>query len=311
MKRMSKRFVQALVLLAGLGLSGAAWANPSWSWSGAWGAASHGMPSIDPHAAVVQVVPPQGGTVMLYRGSELVGWWMHPSFTTVRPGQLYGVVATRGTHLMHNAAMVFRPGITTISWDQGDVPLIVYQPAMRLPASRVAARSVRRSGAASHSDHGSAIDRRSDRQASRRSVDRPVARRVALKKPAAVSTPPRRAEAGPRPAAVRFKPAARVRHGQAPSPKSKAAADITTSTQPRAEAAPRPAAVRFRPVGRVRHEQPHSPKPKPAADSTTSTQPHHEAAPRPRRADFRVKPVARVRHERSHSPKPRAETSTE
>lgn len=96
--------------------------------SEAWHRAVAGTP-FDPLATTVRVVPPKGGTVMLYRNGGVRGWWMHPSAITVRPGQVYGLVATRGTQVLFNAAMVFRPGYTDVVWTTEQVPRIAYSPA--------------------------------------------------------------------------------------------------------------------------------------------------------------------------------------
>lgn len=131
-----KLVLQAAIIMGALGLSTPAAAQAFWT--GGWGAASHGVPMVDAHTSVVQVVPPNGGTVMLYQGDKLKRWWWYPGFETVRPGEVYGVVATRGTSLLFNGAMVFRPGLTTLVWEKGaDYPLVGYQPAAHAAARPV------------------------------------------------------------------------------------------------------------------------------------------------------------------------------
>jgi hypothetical protein len=85
--------------------------------------------SIDPHASILHIVPPRGGTVMLYRNAKLVGWWMQPGIVRAAPGKIYGVVATRGQSVLFNAHLIARPGTTSIAWRGGDTPAISFVPS--------------------------------------------------------------------------------------------------------------------------------------------------------------------------------------
>jgi pyruvate/2-oxoglutarate dehydrogenase complex dihydrolipoamide acyltransferase (E2) component len=97
---------------------------------------------LDPYATTVHVRPPTGGTVMLYRGNALRGWWMQPGLVTVQPDVLYSLVATRGTTVLYASGIVFRPGYTAVAWTGNALPRIGYQPAwtMGYPGGRYAAR---------------------------------------------------------------------------------------------------------------------------------------------------------------------------
>jgi hypothetical protein len=94
---------------------------------GPFGDALVGTP-LDPYATTVHVVPPTGGSVMLYRDNAMRGWWLQEGLISVKPDMLYSLVATRGTNLVFAAGIVFRPGYTEIVWRGADFPQIAYQP---------------------------------------------------------------------------------------------------------------------------------------------------------------------------------------
>ena len=83
---------------------------------------------LDPYATTVHVVPPTGGTVMLYRDNSMRGWWMQEGLISVKPDMLYSLVATRGTNVVFASGIVFRPGYTEIIWRGDELPQIAYQP---------------------------------------------------------------------------------------------------------------------------------------------------------------------------------------
>jgi hypothetical protein len=84
--------------------------------------------ALDPYATTVHVVPPQGGTVMLYRNNALSGWWLQPGLVSVKPDVLYSLVATRGKTVVFASGIVFRPGYTDVAWRGDALPQIAYQP---------------------------------------------------------------------------------------------------------------------------------------------------------------------------------------
>lgn len=141
-----KILLQALVTVAALALPAAASAQAfpfptsygpygtmfaPFAGSGLFGNAFDGT-ALDPNATTVHVVPPTGGTVMLYRNGDVRGWWLAPGLVSVKPDVLYNIVATRGTQMMFASGIVFRPGYTEIAWQGATVPAIAYQPAWYL-----------------------------------------------------------------------------------------------------------------------------------------------------------------------------------
>jgi hypothetical protein len=134
--------------------------------SGPLGDALVGTP-LDPYATTVHVVPPTGGTVMLYRDNSMRGWWMQEGLISVKPDMLYSLVATRGTTVVFAAGIVFRPGYTEVVWRGQDFPQIAYQPTWPMypgygNEQREAARAHPASshGARAHDErHGAAAPR--------------------------------------------------------------------------------------------------------------------------------------------------------
>jgi hypothetical protein len=84
---------------------------------------------LDASAATIRVVPPRGANVMIYRNNKVEGWFVAPGVTTVQPGEVYGIVATRGTNVLFNAGLLLRPGWTDVVWNKGTLPTIGYQPS--------------------------------------------------------------------------------------------------------------------------------------------------------------------------------------
>ncbi len=130
----TKLFLQMAIVLAALAVPAAASAQ-----SGAVHDALRGT-AFDPYASTIRVVPPRGGAVMVYRRGKLTGWWLQPGIATVRPGHVYGVLATRGTRMVFNAGILIRPGATELVWSDGDLPRIAYVPAYHHRSHYVAAR---------------------------------------------------------------------------------------------------------------------------------------------------------------------------
>jgi hypothetical protein len=100
---------------------------------------------LDPFApSRVQIVPPNGGYVVMYRGDAILGWWTQPGLAVVEPGQVYSVAAARGPFLLFQSGIVFRPGLTALVWGNRDQPTIAYQPTYHRGARRVLHRQPRR-----------------------------------------------------------------------------------------------------------------------------------------------------------------------
>ncbi len=101
---------------------------------------------LDPYATTLRVVPPRGGMVMVHQNGKAVGWFMQAGIVNVTPNQIYGLTATRGTHVLFNASIVAREGYTQAIWGEDDAPQLTYQP-MFPQRQRARARSSRyRSG---------------------------------------------------------------------------------------------------------------------------------------------------------------------
>jgi hypothetical protein len=90
--------------------------------------------------ALVNVVPPRGGSVMLYRDGKVAGWFLRPGAARVVPGATYGVMAMRGTHVLFHAGLTANPGLTELVWTHGDRPSIGYVPPLPRPHAHRAAR---------------------------------------------------------------------------------------------------------------------------------------------------------------------------
>lgn len=89
-------------------------------------------PRLDPMAATARIVPPRGGTVMLYRDGKMKGWFTQASYAKLEPGRVYGVVATRGSSMLFNAGIIARPGLTEVVWEGSNkAPSIAFTPALR------------------------------------------------------------------------------------------------------------------------------------------------------------------------------------
>jgi hypothetical protein len=134
MMNKTKLFLQTAIVLAALAIPAAASAQ-----SGAVHDALRGS-VFDPYASTISVVPPRGGAVMVYRHGKVTGWYLQPGIATVRPGQVYGVLATRGTRMVFNAGILIRPGATELVWSDGDLPRIAYAPAYHHRPHYVATR---------------------------------------------------------------------------------------------------------------------------------------------------------------------------
>jgi hypothetical protein len=88
-----------------------------------------GSPAFDPSLATVRVTPPSGGAVMLYRNGVAHGWFMKNGLTTVEPGQVYGVLATRGKDVLFHGGVLMRQGITDLAWSTERVPAMSFTPS--------------------------------------------------------------------------------------------------------------------------------------------------------------------------------------
>jgi len=119
----TKLFLQMAIVLAALAIPAVASADPGTIHDALRGTA------FDPYATTMRIVPPKGGAVLVYRRGKAVGWWLQPGITTVRPGQVYGVLATKGTRMIFNGGVLVRPGTTSLVWDGGDLPQVAYMPA--------------------------------------------------------------------------------------------------------------------------------------------------------------------------------------
>ena len=95
-----------------------------------------------PGQATVRIVPPRGGTVMLYRGGKVAGWFMRPGFAQVDARVPYGVMATRGTAVLFHAGISMNPGLTELVWDEGNTPRIGWLPGPNAPAHHHGAHAV-------------------------------------------------------------------------------------------------------------------------------------------------------------------------
>ncbi|HZO13425.1 MAG TPA: hypothetical protein VFB62_09195 [Polyangiaceae bacterium] len=87
-----------------------------------------------PGQATVRIVPPRGGTVMLYRGGQVVGWFMRPGFAQVDARVPYGIMATRGTAVLFHAGITMNPGLTELVWGEGNTPSIGWLPGPNVHA---------------------------------------------------------------------------------------------------------------------------------------------------------------------------------
>ncbi|HHH11193.1 MAG TPA: hypothetical protein ENK23_03870, partial [Sorangium sp.] len=70
--KMSSRLFSVLVLLLATAIPAVATAQPT-----ALGRTLEGT-ALDPAATTIRVVPPRGGTVLVYQKGKLVGWWTRP-----------------------------------------------------------------------------------------------------------------------------------------------------------------------------------------------------------------------------------------
>ncbi len=158
----TKLFLQMTIVLAALAIPAAASAQ-----SGAIHDALRGS-AFDPYASTISVVPPKGGAVMVYRHGKVTGWFLQPGIATVRPGQVYGVLATKGTRMVFNAGILIRRGATELVWSDGDLPRVAYAPTYHYRSHYVAARRGHGTGhQAAVRPHGSSPTYDSTRQVSR------------------------------------------------------------------------------------------------------------------------------------------------
>lgn len=85
---------------------------------------------IDPYATTLRVVPPKGGMVMVHQNGSAVAWFMQAGVINLKPNQIYGLTATRGTSMLFNASVVVRPGYTQAVWAKDNAPQLSYQPSL-------------------------------------------------------------------------------------------------------------------------------------------------------------------------------------
>ncbi len=130
----TKLFLQMAIVLAALAVPAVASANPSSIHDALRGTA------FDPYASTIRIVPPKGGAVLVYRHGKAVGWYLQPGIATVRPGAVYGVLATKGTRMVFNGGVLIRPGATEMVWNGGDLPQVAYLPAYHQRPHYVAVR---------------------------------------------------------------------------------------------------------------------------------------------------------------------------
>lgn len=134
---------------------------------------------FDPRESSLWITPPQGGTVLVYQDGDTKGWFIHSGAITVTPHQVYGILATRGTSVIFHSALLVRPGVTSLSWNDGSrSPTLAFQP-MFFP---------HRQGVHGHRPHPVAAGRH---PAPARGASRAVPRRAAAK-PAAPTAAKRR-----------------------------------------------------------------------------------------------------------------------
>lgn len=127
----TRRVVSLLLALCALAVPTAAYAGPVNDFLRA-----DRLPPVG--QATVRVVPPRGGSVMLYRDGKVAGFFMRPGFANVEAGQPYGVMAMRGTFQVFHAGILVHPGLTELVWEDGaNAPTIGYLPPPRIPATRV------------------------------------------------------------------------------------------------------------------------------------------------------------------------------
>lgn len=125
-----KFLVQAAVGAVILAASSAAIAQPvpvNVTQVPSWLSGVEGMPNFD--SATARLYPPAGGTVMLYDGDTLVGWFMQPGFVNLVPNHIYGIAVMSGTTMQFNSGLLVRKGVTDVSFADGGYPQIQYYPS--------------------------------------------------------------------------------------------------------------------------------------------------------------------------------------
>lgn len=89
---------------------------------------------VDPSASVVYVEPPRGGMVMVYEGNRPVGVLPRAGTLALRPGRVYGVVATRGSAMLFNQRLRLGAGLTSLVWAPGQsAPHMSFRPRFAPP----------------------------------------------------------------------------------------------------------------------------------------------------------------------------------
>ncbi|MBI4950591.1 MAG: hypothetical protein HY908_01020 [Myxococcales bacterium] len=125
-----KLLLQAALGAAVLAASSAALAQPlpvNVTQMPSWLAGVDGMPSFD--SATARLYPPPGGTVMLYDGDTLVGWYMQPGFVNLTPDHVYGIAVMSGTTMQFNSGLLVRKGITDVRFAASGYPTLQYYPS--------------------------------------------------------------------------------------------------------------------------------------------------------------------------------------
>jgi hypothetical protein len=86
-----------------------------------------GLPNYD--TATTRLYPPTGGSIMLYDGDTLVGYFMQPGFVNLVPDHVYGIAVMNGTTMTFNSGLLVRKGLTDVTFADAGAPNIQYYPS--------------------------------------------------------------------------------------------------------------------------------------------------------------------------------------